>query len=266
MPEVSEGHESSALFLAAWKHFSRGLPARRIEDLDGVSLILTGTQMALLNVAALSSAARDRGDLERRARAAVERAGRSGLPWFFAVPEPWAPGGDLAEAAGVLTRLGFAPAERVTGMATDALAPPRREPAELELRRVSDAETRAAVADLNAGCYGVPLPEGRAAMAHPSIWGEGAFGRVGYLGGQPVCCAATCIVEGVRYAALVATAAEHRRKGYGEAALRGCLDDALGATGIRRTALHASEMGLRLYEAMGYRAITRFAFYVPPQA
>lgn len=266
MPEMSDIHESNALFLAAWKRISGGLPARRIEDIDGVSIILTGTQMALLNVAALCSAARDPSDLERRARTAVERAGSGGLPWFFAVPESWAPGGDLAEATDVLIRLGFTPVERVTGMTTDALAPPRHEAADIELRRVSDAETRAAVADLNAVCYGVPLSVGRAVMAHPSIWADRAFGRVGYLGGRPVCCAVTFLVEGVRYAALVATAAEHRRKGYAEAALRRSLDDALRATGIQRTALHASQMGLRLYEAMGYRAITRVALYRPPEA
>ena len=87
---------------------------------------------------------------------------------------------------------------------------------------------------------------------------------MGYLGGQPVCCAATFLVEGVRYVGYVATAAEHRRKGYGEVVMRKSLDDALEATGARRTVLHATELGQPVYEAMGYHAVTPFSFYTPP--
>lgn len=260
--------ESNASFIAAWKYFSHGLPGHHIEDSDGLVIILSGTQMALLNVAVLSSPAHDPEDLERRARRAltvVERVGQRGVPWLFVVPEAFAPGGDPEAAADALIRLGFQRSLVLTGMATSALTPPRHEAAGLELRRVSDAETRAALADLNCGCYGIPLPAGRATIAHESIWTDLTFGRVGYVDGQPVCCTATFIVEGTAYVGFVATAAEHRRKGYGEAVMRSSLDDALSATGIRRTALHATDMGRPVYEAMGYRALTRFFFYAPPE-
>jgi GNAT superfamily N-acetyltransferase len=217
----------------------------------------------MLNIVALSSPARDPGDLERRARGIVERARGAGDPWFLVVSDGWLPGGDPA-AAEILTGLGFQPAVAMMGMATDALAPPRREAPRLELRRVSDAETRAAVADLNAGCYGIPSPVCRDTIGHASVWSDVAFGRVGYLDGRPVCCAATFIVEGTRYAGFVATAAEHRRKGYGELVMRSSLADAEEATGIRRTVLHATDVGRPVYEAMGYHPVTRFVFYAPP--
>ena len=98
-------------------------------------------------------------------------------------------------------------------MVTEDLTPPDREVVDLDLRRVSDAETRAAIADLNSGCYGIPLQAGQDSIGHASLWTDVGVGRIGYVRGQPVCCAATRPV----------------------------------------------------YEAMGYRAVTRFVFYAPPQ-
>ncbi|XXX82326.1 GNAT family N-acetyltransferase [Sorangium sp. So ce134] len=266
MSDPIEIEESNAQFLAAWIHFSQDLPGHRIEHTDGVSVVLSGTDMVLINAATLSSPATDLQDLERRARRAVELARAGGVPWLFALSDSWSPGGDGGAAAELLGRLGFKPAVSLLGMVADAITPPRRAPPGLELRRVADAETRAAIADLNAVAYGVPIPAGRASVAHEALWGDRAFGRVGYVGDQPVCSAATFIVEGIRYVGFVVTTPEHRRKGYAEAVMRSCLDDALSATGVKRTVLHATDMGRPVYEGMGYRAVTRFAFYTPPQA
>ncbi|WP_437961132.1 GNAT family N-acetyltransferase [Sorangium sp. So ce119] len=266
MPDPIEIEESNAQFLAAWILFSQGLPGHRIEHTDGVTVVLSGTDMVLLNVATLSSPATDLQDLERRARWAVELARAGGVPWLFAMSDSWSPDGDAGATADLLARLGFQPAVSLTGMVADAIAPPQRAPSDLDLRRVADAETRAAIADLNAITYGVPIAAARASVAHEALWGDRAFGQVGYVGGQPVCSAATYIVEGIRYVGFVVTAAEHRRKGYAEAAMRGCLDDALRGTGFQRSVLHATDIGRPVYERMGYRAVTRFSFYSPPQA
>ncbi|WP_437581404.1 GNAT family N-acetyltransferase [Sorangium sp. So ce887] len=261
-----ELEESNAQFLAAWMHFSQGLPGHRIEHTDGVTVVLSGTDMVLLNMATLSSPATDLQDLERRALRAVELARTGGVPWLFALSDSWSPGGDAGATAEHLARLGFTPAVSLMGMVADAITPSRRPAVGLDLRRVADAETRAAIADLNSAAYSVPIAAGRASVAHEALWNDRAFGRVGYVGDQPVCSAATFIVEKIRYVGFVVTAAEHRRKGYAEAVMRRCLDDALSETGVARTVLHATEMGRPVYEGMGYRAVTRFAFYTPPQA
>ncbi|WP_437942406.1 GNAT family N-acetyltransferase [Sorangium sp. So ce341] len=266
MPDPIEIEESNAQFMAAWIRFNQGLPGHRIEHSDGVSVVLSGTDMTLINMATLSSPATDLQDLERRARRAVELARAGGVPWSFALSDSWSPGGDGGATAELLGRLGFTPAVSLLGMVADAITPPRRAPSGLDLRRVADAETRTAIADLNAAAYSVPIPAGRASVAHEAMWGDRAFGRVGYVGEKPVCSAATLIVEGIRYVCFVVTAPEHRRKGYAEAVVRGCLDDALSETGIQRSVLHATDMGRPVYEGMGYRAVTRFAFYTPPQA
>ncbi|WP_437282869.1 GNAT family N-acetyltransferase [Sorangium sp. So ce375] len=264
MSDPIEIGESNAQFLAAWSHISRCLPGHRIEHADGVSVVLSGTSMVMLNAATLSSPASDLADLERRVRSAAELARTGGVPWLFALSDSWSPRGDAGAAAALLAGLGFQPVVSLMGMVAETLTPPRREIAGLELRRVADAETRAAIADLNSIAYALPLPVGRASIAHEALWNDRAFGRIGYVGDQPVCCAVTFLVEGIRYVGFVATAAEHRRKGYAEAVMRSCLDDALRATGAERTVLHATELGQPVYEGMGYHAVTRFTFYAPP--
>ncbi|WP_437594234.1 GNAT family N-acetyltransferase [Sorangium sp. So ce1000] len=264
MPDPIEIAECNAQFLAAWIHFNRGLPSHQIEHTDGVSVIHSGTGMVLINAATLSSPASDLADLERRVRRAAELAKTGGVPWLFALPDSWAPGGDAGATVGLLADLGFQPSVSLMGMVAEAITPPRREIAGLTLRRVADAETRAAIADLNSIAYNVPLPAGRASVAHEGLWDDSAFGRVGYVGEEPVCCAATFLVEGIRYVGFVVTAPEHRRKGYAEAVMRCCLDDALSATGVQRTVLHATDMGRPVYEGMGYHAVMRVGFYTPP--
>jgi predicted GNAT family acetyltransferase len=61
---------------------------------------------------------------------------------------------------------------------------------------------------------------------------------------------------------MVATAADHRNKGYAEAVMRHSLARASAATGIRRTVLHASPAGAPLYASMGYRPTARFTMYM----
>jgi len=262
---ISELHESNDLLVGAAKRYVRGCPEHRVEEFDGVCFAHSGTLMAFLNFAALTSPARDLEDLEGRVRAARERAEAIGLPWLLALCDDWTPGGDGVAAHALLARSGMQRVMTSTGMVTDALAAPRRSAPEQELRRVGDEETRFAVSDLNCVSYGLPLPLGRATFAAPGLWGEDMLGRVGYVGGEAVSCAATLVLEGRLYVGFVATAAEHRRKGYAEGVMRSSLADAMEATGLQRTALHASEIGRPLYEAMGYRAVARFSYYASAQ-
>jgi ribosomal protein S18 acetylase RimI-like enzyme len=60
----------------------------------------------------------------------------------------------------------------------------------------------------------------------------------------------------------VATLPEHRRRGYAEAVVRHGLAEARREWGLERTVLHATEAGHPLYQRMGYRDVTRVAFYL----
>ncbi|MGK3962909.1 hypothetical protein WMF38_01790 [Sorangium sp. So ce118] len=57
MSDPIEIEESNAQLLAAWIHSSQSLPGRRVEHTDGVSVVLSGTDMVMLDAATLSSPA-----------------------------------------------------------------------------------------------------------------------------------------------------------------------------------------------------------------
>jgi ribosomal protein S18 acetylase RimI-like enzyme len=59
----------------------------------------------------------------------------------------------------------------------------------------------------------------------------------------------------------VATLPGHQRRGYGEAVMRYALEDARREHGERRAILQSTPAGLRLYERMGFRTVTRVSVY-----
>jgi GNAT superfamily N-acetyltransferase len=75
---------------------------------------------------------------------------------------------------------------------------------------------------------------------------------------KPVSTATAIINEDCLYLLLVATAPEARGKSYGEAVVRHALQTAHAATGIRRTALHATEAGYPVYLRVGYNSAAKF--------
>jgi predicted acetyltransferase len=75
---------------------------------------------------------------------------------------------------------------------------------------------------------------------------------------QPASTATVFITENCLNVVCVATVPVFQRKGYAEAVMRHGLNEAIRATGLRRSVLHASEAGRPLYERMGYRTITKF--------
>jgi predicted GNAT family acetyltransferase len=60
---------------------------------------------------------------------------------------------------------------------------------------------------------------------------------------------------------LVATAPEAQLKGYGEATTRKALFEGAKATGLTRTALHATMAGAPVYQRIGYRKVATMRFY-----
>ncbi len=73
--------------------------------------------------------------------------------------------------------------------------------------------------------------------------------------------AATMANNGCLFLALVATAPEAQRKGYGEATVRKALFEGANATGLTRTALHATMAGAPVYQRIGYRKVATIRFY-----
>ncbi len=202
-------------------------------------------------------------DLEACARAALADAAPFQLPWMLGIPEPWLPIG-LDDANAAFARAGFRHQMYMTVMECEGpLTPPVRPlPRDIEIRRVTTREHAFDALNLNCRAYGMPAEvahdviESRAYFSDP----DRDFGFVVYTAaGTPVSTATAVDLVDCIYIAAVATDADHRRKGYAEAAMRA----ALAAAPPRRTVLDASRTGEPLYAQMGYERRHQWNFWVP---
>jgi GNAT superfamily N-acetyltransferase len=248
--------EANQQFVGAWRMFVGRMPAGETTEMDGVVALFGHIPVPFFNVCLLTSPVPTPAQLGRRLSAGMEYASTRGVPWFFALCDEWLPEG----AGDVLAEAGLSPAMKLTAMAADTLAPPRRPAPELTYRRVADEATSRIISEINTAAYGMP-PESASYMAMTSLWPDDSYGFLGEQNGQAVTCAATLPVDGRLYVAWVATQPEHHRKGCAEAVMRHSLQVAAERTGLRRTVLHATDAGMPVYAAMGYQVTGRFGLY-----
>jgi GNAT superfamily N-acetyltransferase len=257
--EVNESNRQAQLVWEDWaRHHSKG----EIVRYPGVTAAWCHAQWPLVNATIITSPTDDDQELARRVQTAIEHGCQRDKLWLLVCCQEWLPRGGDAMAEEILARHGLHQAMAMTGMVTEELLPPTRPAAGLDLRPVTDAETRCKVADINAVSYEVPLEWGREVFSEASVWHNDWFGCVAYADGKAVATSTTMISDGIRYVGLVATLPEFRHRGYAEAAMRHSLEMAYRATGIKRTVLHATAMGKPTYERMGYRSVTTFTIYM----
>ena len=236
------------LFVEAWKLIVGRLPAHIIEEADGVVSCFGNVPPIFLNISIVGRPAGTHDELRGLLNTAASHAATCHYPSAVLLREEWLPAG----WAEVVNEAGLAKILSMTGMETDALIPPRRPPANLDIRRVVDDAMGRDLAELNALAYGMPANEFDC-IANMLLWHADSYAYVGYLGGKPVSCAAALPVGGTVYIALVATSPEAQGKGYAETVMRQAVIQGQQAMGTTRTTLHASDMGLPVYRAMGYR-------------
>lgn len=167
----------------------------------------------------------------------------------------WSPPGAqaFAEAKGLVAGM------TITGMAADALLPPRRTEPALTFRFVEDAATGNDLGKVNALAYGME-PALFAPMADTALWQGESFGVVGYDCETAVTAAAAFATPGMIYIAMVASLPGTHGRGYAEAAMRRAIAAVEAGSetrknpgaGPKRLWLHASEMARPLYASMGF--------------
>ncbi|MHC5212115.1 MAG: GNAT family N-acetyltransferase [Planctomycetota bacterium] len=244
---------SARLFLDAFTRLIARVPGSRCGPFPGGTVLWSGTPLPFFNFCFLDAPAPDAAALRRHLDAALAYAADEPEPWFDVLCTEWLPAGwqDVVADAGLHV------AQPVTGMVADALSPPRRPPPALAMRRVGDEASRRAVAEINRAAYDVPAGMCDC-LAGAALWQDDLFGIVGSVDGEDVSTATAYAQGDVLYVAMVATLPDHGRKGYGELVMREALARAGEATGIERTALHASEAGRPVYAAMGYEETAHF--------
>lgn len=186
------------------------------------------------------------------------------LPMSWMV-EPSAEPDDLADR---LTAKGFVrESDGETGMAVDleSLGTEPEGPSGLKIERVPSNGWRDEFAAVMAAGFGIPGPFlldfigilADASDRHPGS--QTAY--LGRLDGQPVATSMLLLSGGVAGIYNVATAEQTRGKGIGTAMTYAPLLEA-HRRGYRIAILQSSEMGLRVYERLGFREYCRFSEFV----
>lgn len=261
---LDEIHESNTQFHGAWRFFARNSPAGQVLDLPEVSIASSNVAWTMMNAAFLPSPVDSPQALERAAAAASAYFQPRGRGWMFALCEDWL-SPRLRERVGeVLAPQGLTLSLMATGMVTERLAPALRPMPSLEVRGTQNKQARMDLADVNSRCYALPLEQGREAFDVPSLFETDNKGFVGYRQEEAATAGAVMRLGGVAYVSMVATLPAHRRLGCAEALMRRALDEAHRDWGVERTVLHATAVGLPVYRRLGYRAVTRFHFYLAP--
>lgn len=231
-----------------------------VRELHGVSIASANVTFQMFNAAFLSTPVETAADLTQRVLIANMHFNARGREWAWWMCEDWLEPRLRRRARQVLERQGLRHSTDLPGMCADRLVAPRRPLPALEIRRVGDETTRNAFCEIGSVCFHVPISWFREVFDNNIVWGNFAS-YVGYLNGHPVSTAAIVQGAGVLGVYNVATLPGYQRHGYGEAVMRHALVEANRELGEMPVILQSTPAGLKLYERMGFRTITRVAVY-----
>lgn len=245
----------------AWRAIVLDYGRADVRDLPGMAIRWADSKLAFWNCITLTDIGADSRLLDEKLEQAVaymRQKSQPGLIWLFEdLLDPSARAGlsIAADRAGLsLSLSGF-------GMAGDILPIPEPNYPDLSFVRVTTEDELTAYADINSRAYGMPLESGRDGLCGSKLWKSGMYAYLGIENGVPVSTAATVETDGCLFVALVATAPEAQRKGYGEATTRKALFEGAKATGLTRATLHATIAGAPVYERIGLKKVATLGFY-----
>ncbi len=150
-------------------------------------------------------------------------------------------------------------------MAMASLAPGPPPPAELSIEQANGPEDITDFVNVFSEGFGVPRVMAERVFTRVVLT-AGVFGAVlGRVDGQAVTAASVTVSGTTAGIYNVATLAKHRGKGYG-AAMTWAAMDVGRSRGCDHAILQASEMGLSVYEKMGFEIVGRYRHFAGPPA
>lgn len=231
-----------------------------VRELLGVSIASAGVTFQMFNAAFLSEPVATEAELTQRALLPSMHFNTRGQEWAYWVCEDFLAPRPRRRLRHVLERAGLRHSVDLPGMVTEHVAPPVREPAEIEVRRVCDAATRDAFCAIGSVCFHVPLSWFHEVFDNQAVFRQFAS-YVGYVDGEPVSTTALVMGGGAVGVYNVATLPQYQRRGYGETVMRHALAESRREHGVERTILQSTLAGYKLYERMGFRTVTRVGVY-----
>jgi ribosomal protein S18 acetylase RimI-like enzyme len=175
--------------------------------------------------------------------------------------EEWPAAPVRKKCAKICARSGLQLASEMPGMAIERMLPTERKLPGLDFRAVTNEQERRAFCSVGSVCFHVP----------PG-WFDEIFDRrmkerqafeawVGYLNGEPIATAATVTTGGVIGLYNVAVLPGFRGQGYAETAMRYAASKAQERTGLERVVLQSTRQAIRMYERLGFSAVTRILVF-----
>jgi ribosomal protein S18 acetylase RimI-like enzyme len=231
-----------------------------LREMRGVSIASAGVAFNMFNAAFLSGPVGSETELAQRIMLPTVHFHQRGLGWAFWVCEDWIAAKSRRKSRPVFERHGLRHSTEMPGMVAEALRPPVRPLPAMEVRRARPGPVADAFCCIGSTCFHVPLPWFREVFDNDEVWARFAA-YVGYVDGEPVSTAAVVMGGGAAGVYNVATLPGRQRKGYGEAVMRGALEDTRRQHGVERVILQSTPAGLKLYERMGFDAVTRVSVY-----
>jgi len=244
----------------SFRVLAAGRSQGEVRELRGVSIASAGVTFQMFNAAFLSAPVVSEAELAQRIFLASLHFERRAQQWAYWVCEDWMEARTRKRSRRVFDKYGLRHTVDLPGMVTERIRPPVKRLPDLEIKRVAGPSTRDAFCAIGSVCFNVPLSWFREVFEAESVWSR-FMGYVGYREQEPIATAALVIGAGVAGVYNVATVPGYQRHGYGEVMMRHVLKAARCEHGIEHSILQSTPAGLRLYERMGYQAITTVSVY-----
>jgi len=245
----------------SFRVLAAGRPRGDIIELPGLTIASLGARFQMFNAAFLNSTA-TQVDFERRLDTAREYFRSRGMAWALWICEDWLDRSVRRRLSQTCQQYGLRLSSEMPGMTAAEIDKPIRRLPDLEYRVVDSAAGMADFRGIGAVCFHVPL-DWFSEVFDESVPASRPGFRcwVGYLDGMPVATAASVPSSQALGLYNIATAPGYRGRGFGEAIARHAIGDAVPGRADVPLILQSTSVGLRLYERMGFRAVTRILVY-----
>ncbi|MCX6624945.1 MAG: GNAT family N-acetyltransferase [Acidobacteria bacterium] len=250
----------------AMRFFCRANESGEARQMPGVLLISSGIDYGVFNSALITEPVPDLPALEQRLLTAQVFFRARGFRWSLWACDDLLDRSVRRKAKSVCERYGLRLLTEPPGMFAERLLPPARPAPAITVRPVNDIETRFAFCRIAASTFELPFAIATEIYTQPGVWESTFHGYLGYAGGTPVSTVATVVDNGIAGVYSVATLPEFRCRGYAETVMRHALNEARREFGVEATVLQSTRSGIRLYQSMGYRTVTRFGVYLGDRA
>jgi GNAT superfamily N-acetyltransferase len=235
-------------------------------ELPGVTVASAGVAFQMFNAAFLSSSVETVPDLEERIDLAKRHFSGLRVRWSFWLCEDWMAKDLRRKAGSIFQRFGLHVSSEMPGMVAESLRNGPHPEREIRLHPAVSGESLREFRQIGALCFHVP-PGWFAEVFDDEMSRRPGFRAwVAYENGVPVGTAGAVSAGDVTGLYNIAILPEYRRLGYGTAVTRLAAEAALMYAGEKnlganKLILQASAQGVRMYEQMGFRTVTRIVVY-----